>query len=415
MRTTALIALMTASLFGSVLPAAAQGRGQPVPLPDGAGKALVEMTCTTCHGLTTITHSWGNTRDGWRALFGSMVALPQEQADVIAAYLAEHFPPKPVPPAVVIPGPVTVAFQEWVVPSLGSRPHDPLAARDGALWWTGMFANVLGRLDPQSGQMQEFPLPKPRSGPHGLVEDKDGHIWFTANQSTYVGELDPKTGQVTEYPLPAGVRGPHTPIFDQQGTLFFTCQSGHVGRIIPSTGAVQVVATPSTGTYPYGIQVNSQGIPWYVDFRGNRIGSIEPVTMQITEHPLPSPDARPRRLALTPDDVVWYTDFARGSLGRFDPATGAVQEWPSPGGRHSEPYGIAYADGALWYSESAVRPNPLVRFDPQTAQFQTWIIPAGGGVVRNMMRTADGNLMLAESGLNRVALLHITSLVASPR
>ena len=92
-----------------------------------------------------------------------------------------------------------------------------------------------------------------------------------------------------------------------------------------------------------------------------------------------------------------------------------MQEWPSPGGRHSEPYGIAYADGALWYSESAVRPNTLVRFDPQTAQFQAWIIPAGGGVVRNMMRTADGNLMLAESGLNRVALLHITSLVASPR
>jgi len=41
-----------------------------------------------------------------------------------------------------------------------------------------------------------------------------------------------------------------------------------------------------------------------------------------------------------------------------------VQEWPSPGGRQSEPYGIAYGDGALWYSESAVRPNTLVRFDP---------------------------------------------------
>ena len=91
-----------------------------------------------------------------------MVALPQEQADVIAAYLAEHFPPTPAPQAVVIPGPITVSFKEWVVPSLGSRPHDPLAARDGAIWWTGMFANVLGRLDPQTGQMQEFPLPKPR-------------------------------------------------------------------------------------------------------------------------------------------------------------------------------------------------------------------------------------------------------------
>ena len=117
--------------------------------------------------------------------------------------------------------------------------------------------------------------------------------------------------------------------------------------------------------------------------------------------------ARPRRIAITPDDIVWYTDYARGYLGRFDPATGAVREWPSPGGRESQPYGIAATRGAVWYSESAVRPNTLVRFDPATERFQTWIIPAGGGVVRNMMPTRDGNLALAESGVNRVALVTI--------
>ncbi len=72
--------------------------------------------------------------------------------------------------------------------------------------------------------------------------------------------------------------------------------------------------------------MNSRGVPWYVDFRGNRVGSIDPVTMEITEYTLPNPDARRRRLALTPDDVVWYTDYARGYLGRFDPATGEVRE-----------------------------------------------------------------------------------------
>jgi virginiamycin B lyase len=130
--------------------------------------------------------------------------------------------------------------------------------------------------------------------------------------------------------------------------------------------------------------------------------------MEIKEYTLPSPDARPRRLALAPDDVVWYTDFARGYLGRFDPATGAVKEWASPSGLESQPYGIAYSDGAIWYSESAVRPNTLVRFDPKTEKFQSWIIPAGGGVVRNMMKTVSGNnLVLAESALNRVALVEV--------
>jgi len=399
---------LCAAFLGCLVSANAQRGGQAVVLPDGPGKELVQTKCAACHGLNSITTSWGNTREGWRQLFGSMVTLPAADADAISAYLAAHFPPKPAPEGKVIAGPANVSFQEWVLPSLGSRPHDPLAARDGSIWWTGMFANVLGRLDPKTGQMKEFPVEKPRSGPHGLVEDKDGNIWFTANQSTYVGKLNPKNGAITEYALPQGVRGPHTPIFDQKGMLFFTNQSGQVGRINPSTGEVKVMATPTTGTYPYGIQVNSKGVLWYVDFRGPRLGSVDPVTLAIKEYPLPNPDSRPRRIALDPGDVVWYTDFSRGYLGRFDPATGAVKEWPSPGGPKSEPYGIAYAEGAIWYSESSVRPNTLARFDPKTEKFQTWLIPAGGGVVRNMMKTISGNnLVLAESGLNRVALVEI--------
>jgi virginiamycin B lyase len=137
------------------------------------------------------------------------------------------------------------------------------------------------------------------------------------------------------------------------------------------------------------------------------VGSVDPVTLQITEHALPSPDARPRRIAITPDVIVWFSDYARGYLGRFDPSTGGVKEWPSPGGRQSQPYGIAATKGAVWYSESSVRPNTLVRFDPKSEKFQTWVIPGGGGVVRNMMPTRDGNLVLAESGVNRVALVTI--------
>ena len=384
-----------------------QGGGQ-VQLPEGPGKELVQASCTACHSLNNIPNSWGYTREGWELLFSSMVAFPQVQADVVADYLAANFPEKPVPAAVLIPGSASVSIREWLLPSLGSRPHDPLATPDGAIWWTGMWANVLGRLDPGTGSMGEYPLKTAQSDPHGLVADRSGNIWYTANSKTHIGKLDPNTGEVTEYPLPdPTARGPHTPIFDQQGTLFFTLQSSQVGRLNPATGEVTLARTPSSNTYPYGIQVNSKGIPWYVDFRGNRVGSINPVTMEIREYPLPDPAARPRRLAITPDDAVWYTDYARGYLGRFDPATGQVREWPSPGGRRSAPYGIASIGGILWYSESEVRPNTLVRFDPQTERFQTWVIPSGGGIVRNMMATADGNLVLACSGVNRVALVEI--------
>jgi virginiamycin B lyase len=400
--------LMVGSSLAVPLGAQRGGRGAATPLPEGDGKPIADELCSSCHPTSMIASSNGYTRDGWIQLFTSMVDVPPAQSAVLADYLAKNFPEKPAPEAVLIQGPAKVDIKEWMLPTRGSRPHDPLATPDGMIWWTGMFANKLGRLNPKTGEMKEYPLTTPRSGPHGLTNDKDGNIWFTANSSTYVGKLDPKSGKITEYPLNLqGARGPHTPIFDQKGTLWFTLQSGMVGRIIPSTGEMKIVRTPSNNTYPYGIKVDSHGTPWYVDFRGNRIGSINPQTMEITEHTLPNPDARPRRLAIDANDVIWYSDYARGYLGRFDTKTGAVKEWPSPGGPESQPYGIAELHGIIWYSESGVRPNTLVRFDPKTEKFQTWVIPSGGGVVRNMMTTVDGNLALACSGVNRVALVTI--------
>ena len=85
-----------------------------------------------------------------------------------------------------------------------------------------------------------------------------------------------------------------------------------------------------------------------------------------------------------------------------------MKEYASPAGPQSQPYGIAFAKGAVWYSESGVRPNTLVRFDPTTHRFASWPIPSGGGVVRNMMPTRDGNgIVMACSGVNKVALVSL--------
>jgi streptogramin lyase len=52
---------------------------------------------------------------------------------------------------------------------------------------------------------------------------------------------------------------------------------------------------------PRGIQVNSEGISFYVKFGTNNVASIDPATTRIREYPLPDPSARPRRLAITQD------------------------------------------------------------------------------------------------------------------
>lgn len=402
--------LLALVALGAIVGSAVVARGQRV-LPEGKGKTLVQQTCGQCHGLARVVSS-GYTRQGWENVVAMMVnagaKLSPEQVEIVVDYLAKNYPEEAARAAVNVPGDVRVTIREWLVPTPGSRPHDPLAMPDGSIWYTGQMADVLGRLDPKTGAIKQYPLP-PKSGPHGLVADKDGNIWYTANFAGYIGKLDPRTGHVTQYPMPnPAARDPHTPVFDRHGILWFTVQAGNfVGRLVPANGSIKLVRLPSPHSLPYGMVISSSGAPFFDEFGANRIGRIDPATLAIREYTLPNPTARPRRIAITSGDIIWYTDYARGYLGRLDPASGAVTEWPSPSGPESQPYGIATISGVIWYSESGVEPNTIVRFDPVTRRFQTWPIPWGGGVVRNVSPTAEGNLAIACSGTNRIGLVEI--------
>lgn len=401
-----LLPLMAAVFLCSALPARSQSE-----LPEGNGKKAVQAYCVQCHDMSSVTRA-GYDEQGWRNNLNMMInvgaALPTDQIAVVTQYLAKNFPERPRPNAVVIPGSAKVTIKEWVAPTPGSRPHDPLATADGAIWYTGQFANTLGRLDPKTGKIKEYRLTL-KAGPHGLVADKDGNIWYTGNFGSHIGKLNPNTGELTAYFMPdPAARDPHTLIFDQKGTLWFTVQGGNmVGRLNPQTGEVKLVTSPTPKSRPYGMAVNSKNIPFFVEFGSNKIASIDPNTMAIREYVLPNGESRPRRLAITSDDALWYSDYSRGYLGRFDPATGKTTDWASPGGAQSQPYGIVAVNNVLWYSEAGVKPNTIVRFDPKTEKFQTWTIPSGGGVVRNMDVTRDGNLALACSGVNRIALVQL--------
>lgn len=301
-----------------------------------------------------------------------------------------------------------VTITEWAVPTKGAHPHDPAVGPDGALWFTEQMTNKLGRLDPKTGEFKEYPLVEGKnSGPHGLVADREGNIWFTANFGGYIGKLDPQTGKVTQYKMPSEkADDPHTAVFDAHGTLWFTVQGGNmVGRLDPKTGKIELKEVPTESALPYGIQINSKGMPVFCELGTNKMASIDPATLKITEYTLPE-SARPRRLAIAADDAVYFTDFKSGHLGKLNTSTGAVKMYASPGGAESNPYGITITpDGMVWYSESGVTPNTIIRFDPKTETFARANIPSGGGVVRNMAATPDGRVYIACSGVDKVGVV----------
>jgi len=395
--------LVGAALFIPAVQVSAQRGRQQRVLPDGPGKEVVQTVCTSCHGVNNIFNSAGYDRAGWSYVFGAMVALPESQAELVATYLAQNFPAKSGRNPTMVAGSESVKITEWVTPTLGQRTRDPLQARDGSIWWTGMWASLVGRINPETGEMKEYPLPK-TARPHGIAEDPQGNIWYTGNSNGTVGKVDPQTGDITEYKTTA--RDPHTPIFDRDGNLVFTSQRAKmVGRLNPATG--ELVEVPTKGVNPYGIQMDSQGMLW-IGFNGSAmLGRLNSETMELDYYDLPDPASRVRRVALASDDMVWFVNSALGRIGRLDSNTGEIKEWPSPSGPDSHPYAMAVVDDVIWYNESGMRPDVLVRFDPKTEKFQSFPIPSGVGIIRNMFVTREGNLLIHQSSTNRVGLVQI--------
>src|SRR5690606_26406814 len=162
-------------------------------LPEGPGKALVQAVCLTCHPVFQIMGTAGYDAEGWKHVMEGMVDLSDAQAQTMANYLAEHYPPRNDRLPTLVAGDLQIDIKEWLVPTRGQRSRDPIEAPDGSIWWTGMWASLVGRLDPVTGDMQEYRLP-PAARPHTIVPDRDGNIWYTGNSNATIGKLDPKTG-----------------------------------------------------------------------------------------------------------------------------------------------------------------------------------------------------------------------------
>lgn len=396
--------LMLASLSAlACMPVSSYGQNGADPFPDGPGKDLVLSNCSSCHSPATITRAAGfSSADEWRRVFSTMIALPDAQANTIANYLAEHFPEDTSRRPTLIAGDTNIEIIEWTVPTLGQRSRDPIESPDGAIWWTGMWASLAGRLDPETGFMEEFRLP-PSARPHTIVPDADGNIWYTGNSNGTIGMLDPETGIITEYKTEA--RDPHSAVFHPNGNLYFTSQgAAMLGRLNPANGDLKEIDVEPR---PYGIKVDQEGTVW-VAFNGtNKIGALHPDSMEIRYFEVPDERTRIRRLDIDSQGIIWFVNSTMGKIGRLDPDTGEIRQWDSPSGPTSHPYSMAVIDDVIWYNESGMRPDALVRFDPEDESFQSWAIPSGVGIIRHTWVTESGDLLIHQSSSNQVGIVRI--------
>ena len=186
-------------------------------------------------------------------------ASPAEREQIIE-YLATHFPPNTNRAPKAVPGDAQIAFKEWQVPTLGQRSRDPVEGA-GRLHLVGrQWGNLVGRINPATGEMKEYPLP-PNAMPHTVVLDEAGNVWYTGNKNGTRRQARPEDGRGDRLQdAGSGCEGSAHGGVRPERHAWFTLQiSNMVGRLNPATGEIKLVTMKTPGARPYGIKIDAAG------------------------------------------------------------------------------------------------------------------------------------------------------------
>ncbi len=118
--------------------------------------------------------------------------------------------------------PDTLAIEEFDTPAVG--PRRPRFSSDGIMWIPGFDTGVLVRFNPETRKFKEFKLPtlapNEYETPYALnVHPKTGVVWMTSNQSDRIFAFEPKTEQFISYPLPTRVSFLRDIVFTKDGKI----------------------------------------------------------------------------------------------------------------------------------------------------------------------------------------------------
>jgi virginiamycin B lyase len=212
------------------------------------------------------------------------------------------------------------------------------------------------------------------------------------------------TAEVTvqEYPLPPGLRV-HDVWADPapDGPVWFSAQrSGHLGRLDPKTGKVDVIPL-GPNSAPHGVILDTEGAPWLTDGGQNAIVKVDPTTKAITKWPLPESRGSVNLNTAIFDraGIHWFTG-QNGVYGRLDPTKGDLKVFDAPKGRG--PYGIhATPEGVVYYASLAG--SHIARIDAATDKAVVIEPPTAGQGARRVWSDSKGIIWVSEWNSGQVS------------
>jgi virginiamycin B lyase len=248
--------------------------------------------------------------------------------------------------------------------------HGLKVTRDGKIWYTGKASNTVGYYDPSTGQFAQFPLGNPNSTlfPEGnfpiyIDEAPDGSMMFTDLDTSSVGRLTPSTGALQFYNLPAafGVSGntegarPIRIIVRDDGVAVVSEESGRAYAYITPQGAVtEYPLSPSTSEGA-ALTYDRAGVLWVQYNTPDAIAQVLP-DGSVRPYPIPTLSATQHRITIGPDGALWFTELAVDKIGRMvngnenGPPVGTVTSQKFQAQKGGVSYNAAFEQGITAYA-----------------------------------------------------------------
>ena len=113
-------------------------------------------------------------------------------------------------------------------PPTKGKPQRLQVDTDGIVWFserTSAERSAVSIRRPET--FKEFQLPGPVPSPYALGIDRNHMIWYASHEQDILGRLNPNTGEVTEYPFPHSEISMREFFMDSQGRMWYGSSSNN--------------------------------------------------------------------------------------------------------------------------------------------------------------------------------------------
>jgi virginiamycin B lyase len=302
-----------------------------------------------------------------------------------------------------------VIVTEWDLPRKEALVHDVVLDPEGNAWYCDFGAQIVGELNPKTGEVKDYQLPIYRpEQPKGSLDieiDPDGNMWVGMSYQAGAAKINTKTKEITPYPLNkewVGVTSQTNHItpthMNVDGKVWMKdSETRNHYRLDIHTEKWENMGNPQT---PDGKNINGYGIPsdkdnnvYMLEYGNTRIGRQDKNTKVAKAWATPSPRSRPRRGRFDDQGLLWFGEYGANAIGMFDPTTEKIKEWlmPTP---WSQPYDAAPTKGGVEVWTGSMLTDKVGRLITTTDEIVEYMLPRSTNIRRVFVEETTGRPVL---------------------